>query len=198
MVAERCGTGGNHDDPSEMELVFGIGEKTCQQERGLTGDRDAGVLAQQCQSHGPIAVVGDERAQRMKNSGAHLVEDQYVRLAKRERLSRSDSVSVDEEIDERTIEFLGRLFVGQVADAFEGHQTGVAKIPAQRLGRLKMNGAVFLSPDDESGVITYFGKRRFEFREVRRPIPYHKRTVSQRVIFDYGYAVTLERIGRNF
>src|ERR1700676_493895 len=46
IVAERGGTGSDHDDPSEMELVFRIGEKTSQQERGLTGHRDAGVLAQ--------------------------------------------------------------------------------------------------------------------------------------------------------
>src|ERR1700675_1542547 len=70
-VAERCGTGCHDNDPSEMEPVFGIGEKTCQQERGLTGDGDAGVLAEQCQSHGPVTVIGDEFAQRVKNRGAH-------------------------------------------------------------------------------------------------------------------------------
>src|ERR1017187_5651583 len=38
IAAERGGTGGNHDDPAEMELVFGIGQKTCQQKRDLTGN----------------------------------------------------------------------------------------------------------------------------------------------------------------
>ena len=71
VVAERGGAGSNYYDPSEMEPVLGIGQKTCQQERGLTGDGDAGVLAEQCQSHGPVAVVGDEFAQRMKNCGDH-------------------------------------------------------------------------------------------------------------------------------
>ena len=71
VVAERGGTGGNHDDPAEMELVFGIGQKTRQQERGLAGDGKAGVLAEQCQSHGPVTVVGDECAQRVKNRVVH-------------------------------------------------------------------------------------------------------------------------------
>src|SRR5437660_4721148 len=71
VVAERCGARGNHDDPSEMEPMLGIGQKTCQQERGLTGHRNAGVLAEQCQSHGPVTVGGDEFAQRVKNRGAH-------------------------------------------------------------------------------------------------------------------------------
>src|ERR1700687_737484 len=71
VVAERGGTRADHDDPSEMELMFGIGEKTCQQERGFTGDGDAGVLAQQSQGYGPVTVGGDEFAQRMKNREAH-------------------------------------------------------------------------------------------------------------------------------
>src|ERR1700687_2691197 len=71
VVAERGGAGGNHDDPAEMEMVFGVSQKTCQQERGLTGDGDAGVLAQQCQSYGPVAVLDNERAQRVKNRGVH-------------------------------------------------------------------------------------------------------------------------------
>src|ERR1700686_1993487 len=100
-------------------------------------------------------------------------------------------------MDERTVEALGHFFVRQVADALERHQTGIAKIPAQRFGGLKMHGAVARPPDDESGVIANLGKRYFEFREIRRPVPYYKRTVSQRAIFDYGYAVALERIGRN-
>jgi hypothetical protein len=57
-----------------------------------------------------------------------------------------------------------------VTDALERQQTDITKIPAQRLGRLKMNGAVFRSPDQESGVIANLGERPFQFREVRRPI----------------------------
>ncbi len=71
IVAERGGAGGNHDDPSEMEPVFGIGQKTCQQQRRLTGNGDACVLAEQRQSHGPVTVVGDEFAQRVKNCLVH-------------------------------------------------------------------------------------------------------------------------------
>ena len=71
LAAECGGTGGNHDDPSEMKLVFGIGQKTGQQERDLTGNGNAGALRQQCQSHGPVAVVGDECAQPVKSCVIH-------------------------------------------------------------------------------------------------------------------------------
>ncbi len=54
-----------------MEPVFGISQKACQQKRSFAGDWDAGVLAQQCDGHGPVTVGGDEFAQRMKNRGAH-------------------------------------------------------------------------------------------------------------------------------
>jgi hypothetical protein len=69
--------------------------------------------------------------------------------------------SADEEIDERTVKVLRRLLVRQMADALERHQASVAKIPAQRLGRLKMNGAVASPPNEESGVIANLRKRRF-------------------------------------
>src|SRR5258708_23568358 len=71
VVAERGGTGGDHNDPSEMKPVFGITQKACQQKRSFAGDGDAGVLAQQCQGDGPVTVGGDEFAQRMKNRRAH-------------------------------------------------------------------------------------------------------------------------------
>ena len=71
ITAERGGNGGNYDDPAESELVFGIGQKTSHQERDLTGNWDAGALRQQGQSHGPVAVVGNECAQRMKSRGVH-------------------------------------------------------------------------------------------------------------------------------
>ena len=71
FAAEGGGTGGNHDDPSEMELVFGIGEKTGQQKRELTGNREASALRQQGQSYGPVTVVGDECAQRVDQRVVH-------------------------------------------------------------------------------------------------------------------------------
>jgi hypothetical protein len=36
-----------------MEPLFGISQKVCQQKRGITGHRNAGVLAEQCQGYGP-------------------------------------------------------------------------------------------------------------------------------------------------
>lgn len=71
FAAEGGGAGGNHDDPAEMELVFVIGQETSQQERELTGNGNAGALRQQCQSYGPVTVVGDECAQPMKRRGVH-------------------------------------------------------------------------------------------------------------------------------
>src|SRR5208337_971124 len=62
IVAQRGGTGGNHDDPSEMKLLFGIGEKTCQQKRTLAGYRDTGVLAQERHRYAPITVGDNEFA----------------------------------------------------------------------------------------------------------------------------------------
>src|ERR1039458_4624235 len=53
-----------------------------------------------------------------------------------------------EEIHERAVEILGRLFVRQMADTFERHQTSIAKIPAERLGGAKIDGAVSRSPDE--------------------------------------------------
>jgi hypothetical protein len=58
-----------------MELVFGIREKTGEQERNLTGDRNAGALAEECQSHGPVAVVGDECAEPVEDLVVH--EEQF-------------------------------------------------------------------------------------------------------------------------
>ncbi len=75
IVAERGGRCGDHDDPSEMESMFGIGQKTCEQERALTWNRDAGVLAEQCQRYGPVTVGSDEFAQRVKNCLVHLVDE---------------------------------------------------------------------------------------------------------------------------
>src|SRR5258708_25692581 len=71
VVAERGGTGGDHDDPSDMKPVFGISQNACQQKRSFAGDGDASVLAQQYQGHGPVTVGGDEFTQRMKNREAH-------------------------------------------------------------------------------------------------------------------------------
>ena len=71
VVTKRSGTGGNYDDPSEMKLMFGIGEKTCEQERALTGEGNARVLAEQRQSHGPVTIVSKEQAQRVKNRVMH-------------------------------------------------------------------------------------------------------------------------------
>jgi hypothetical protein len=58
-----------------MEPVFGISQKTRQQERSLAGDGDAGVLAEQSQGYGPVTVGGDEFAQGVKDREVHLVED---------------------------------------------------------------------------------------------------------------------------
>lgn len=52
------------------------------------------------------------------------------------------------EIHERTVEILGRFFVRQMTDTIERYETGIAKIPAQRLGGAKINGTVFRSPDE--------------------------------------------------
>src|ERR1019366_6313283 len=100
--------------------------------------------------------------------------------------------------DERAVEVLGRFFVGQVGYALECHQTGIAEIPAQRLGGMKIHGAVFRSADEESGVIANLGKRSFQFREVCRPIPDDVRGMTEAVILLHGYAIARERIGRNF
>ncbi len=71
IAAERGGTGGNDDDPSEMKLVFGIGETARQQERHLAGNGEAGALREQEQGQGPVAVVGDEAAQRVDDGWVH-------------------------------------------------------------------------------------------------------------------------------
>src|SRR5208337_2267599 len=110
----------------------------------------------------------------------------------------SGSLSASEKIDERAVEVLGRFFVGQVADAFERQQTDIAKILAQGLGGPDMNGAVFRSPDEQSGVIANLGEHPFQFREVRRPIADDVRSMTQYVILENGHAVAGERIERNF
>src|SRR6267143_6036431 len=60
-----------------------------------------------------------------------------------------------------------------------------------------MHGAVFRSPDDESGVIAYFGERRFQFREVCRPVPYDAQTIMEHVVLEHRHKVAIERIGWN-
>src|SRR5208337_2428889 len=67
IAAESGSSGGDHDDPSEMELVFGIRHKTSQQERDFAGNGNAGALPEQGQSHGPVTVVGDEGAEKVRN-----------------------------------------------------------------------------------------------------------------------------------
>src|SRR3984893_2318610 len=197
IVAERCGTGCQDNDSSDMEPVVGIGEKTCQQERGLTGDGEAGVFAEQCQSHGPVTVIGDEFAQRVKNRGAHEEPVLCCQFSVKSAFCEARIGSADEEIDERTVKVLGRLFVRQMTDARERHQASIAKIPAQRLGGLRMTGAVASPPNEESGVIANLRKRRFQFREVCRPVPYDAQTVMERVVLEHGHKVAIERIRRN-
>src|SRR5271167_3766368 len=64
-----------------------------------------------------------------------------------------------EKIDERAVEILGRFFVGQMTNALKCYQTGIAKIPAQRLGGMESNGAVSGSPEEKSRVIANLGER---------------------------------------
>src|SRR5271156_2193516 len=84
-----------------------------------------------------------------------------------------------------------------MADAFEGYQTRIAKVPAQRFGGTEINGAVSRSPHEESRVIANLRERRFQFREVGRPISYDVRSMTEDLILEYGHAVALERIGRD-
>src|SRR5208282_5626142 len=126
----------------------------------------------------------------MKNQLSVLSNDTFLR-------TENWDLRTGEEINKRTVEVLRCLFVGQVADAFEGHQTGIAKIPAQRFGGMKIDGAVFRSPDEERGVIANLGERPFQFHEVRRPIPDDVRGMTEAVILLYGYAIARERTGRN-
>jgi len=71
IAAERGGASGHNDDPSKVELVFVIGQKTRQQESDLTGDGDAGAFRQQGHSHGPVTVVGDEGAEKVESRVVH-------------------------------------------------------------------------------------------------------------------------------
>ena len=71
VVANGGGAGGHDDDPTQMELVFGVGEETGEQERGFAGHRDSGVLAQQREGNSPVAVVGDEGAEPVEDGMVH-------------------------------------------------------------------------------------------------------------------------------
>jgi len=118
VVAKSSGTGSDHDDPSQMEPMFGIGEKTCQQKRSLTGYGDTGVLAKERQRYPPITVGDNEFAKRVRDRVMHELMKRVLSSQKSVVESWSGSLSASEKIDERAVEVLGRFFVGQVADAF--------------------------------------------------------------------------------
>src|ERR1017187_2095987 len=61
-----------------------------------------------------------------------------------------------------------------------------------------MNCSVSGSPHEERGIIANLGDRAFQFCEVCRPIPNDAPSMTKGVIFAYGYAVALDRIGRIF
>jgi hypothetical protein len=71
VVADGGGASGHDDDPTQMKLVFRVGEKAREQERGLARYWDSSVLAQQRKSNGPISVVGDEGAERVDDGVVH-------------------------------------------------------------------------------------------------------------------------------
>src|ERR1017187_6116390 len=69
-TAPECpGASGDNNDPAEVELVFGVSQKTGQQQRDLAGNGNARAFAEQCQSYGPVTVIGDEGTQPMEVHG---------------------------------------------------------------------------------------------------------------------------------
>src|SRR5262249_6819649 len=71
IVPDRRRAGANQNDPSQIELPLRKREKTGEKKRGLSRHRDARVLTEQRECDRPVAVVGDERSQEIKNAMAH-------------------------------------------------------------------------------------------------------------------------------
>ena len=78
-----------------------------------------------------------------------------------------------------------------MTDALKRHQTDIAKISAQRFGGLKINGAIFCSPDKERRVVANLRQCLFQFREICRPTSYYARSMTEAVILDYGHAARI-------
>src|SRR5882672_170675 len=73
IVADRRGAGGHYDNPTQIKLVFRVGEEAGQQERSFSGNRDAGVFTEQSERDRPVAMVGDEGSQEIEDGMTHSV-----------------------------------------------------------------------------------------------------------------------------
>jgi hypothetical protein len=71
IVSDGSSAGGDDDDPSEMEFVFGIGEEASEQESALARNGDAGVFAEEGEGYGPVSVVGDEGTEGVEDCEVH-------------------------------------------------------------------------------------------------------------------------------
>ena len=108
------------------------------------------------------------------------------------------SALLSKKLDEHTVELIRRFFIGQMPHALKCHQPDISKIPAQRLGGLKIDGAILHSPDQQSGIVADLGQDRFQFGQVGGPTFQDIRGVAKAVILKDRYPVAGERIGRNF
>ena len=114
-AARSAGQGTGNDDPSEMQPVFGVGQKAAKQKRGLRGNRNACVFDQKGESNRPVSIVGDELAkmmERMHDGGK----------SSRRGLSQ-DAFSFalpGQKINQHPAEFLWTFLVGKMAHVFEG------------------------------------------------------------------------------
>src|SRR6266536_5580640 len=102
-----------------------------------------------------------------------------------------------EEVDERSVEVLRGLFVGQVADALEGCQASVAEISLQRLGGAEADGAIARPPKQQSGIVTNLWQHLLKFGQVRCPGADDPQSVLEGPVLAHGHAVALERIRRD-
>ena len=96
VVAQRGRTHANEDDVRKLQLVAREGQEAGQQQDGFTGNGDAGVFQQESSTYGPVAILGDEVAQKVEDVLPHV--GWSVNILSRGRMRARTEVAASEVI----------------------------------------------------------------------------------------------------
>jgi hypothetical protein len=166
VVTQRSRAGRHGDDPSQVQLVFGIGKEARDQQRGFARDWQSRVFEKQHERDRPVAIVSNKCANEMRDAVPHLSANR--RQAKDDRLQvkrfrlrllnarpcakcglepqKPEDLRTTQEFDQRRVELRGGLLVREMANIFERDQSCILKIATQGLGRGKIDSTVPGSP----------------------------------------------------
>lgn len=127
--------------------MFGVRQKTGQQENRFTRNGNAGILQEQRCSHSPISILHHRIPQQVEDGVGHKVfaNVQEQRGYPTGALPTTANL-LFEEVNQRFIELLRTLFIRQVSNPPKNNLLHMGKIPGQRFHRGYMHRRVFIPP----------------------------------------------------